>query len=169
MPNHNRVGRRTSALAVTFAIGASSLAISAWALASAQEGSAVAYSTNDLDMEFVSVLAGQFPMGCSEGANPNECSADERPRHTVQITKVFEIGKTEVTQKQWQNVMGSNPSRYKGDTLPVEQVSFKDVQAFLGKLTARNDGFLYRLPTEAEWEYAARAGTVDQFAGAKVT
>jgi formylglycine-generating enzyme required for sulfatase activity len=119
-------------------------------------------------MEFVSVLAGQFPMGCSEGAKPVECSADEKPRHTVQITKAFEIGKTEVTQKQWQAVMGSNPSRYKGDTLPVEQVSFQDVQAFLSKLNARNDGFLYRLPTEAEWEYAARAGTADQFAGANV-
>jgi formylglycine-generating enzyme required for sulfatase activity len=119
-------------------------------------------------MEFASLPAGQFPMGCSEGVKPVECSADEKPRHTVQITKAFEIGKTEVTQKQWQAVMGSDPSRYKGDALPVEQVSFQDVQAFLSKLNARNDGFLYRLPTEAEWEYAARAGTADQFAGAKV-
>ena len=119
-------------------------------------------------MEFVSVTAGQFPMGCSEGVKPVECSAEERPRHTVQITKAFEIGKTEVTQKQWQTVMGSNPSSYSGDTLPVEEVSFQDVQAFLMKLNARNDGFLYRLPSEAEWEYAARAGTADQFAGATV-
>jgi formylglycine-generating enzyme required for sulfatase activity len=168
MADYNRAGRWTSVLAVTFAIGTCTLAISARALESAQEGSAVAYSTNDLGMQFVSVPAGQFPMGCSEGVKPVECSADERPRHTVQITKAFEIGKTEVTQKQWQAVMGSNPSLYKGDTLPVEQVSFQDVQALLGKLNARNDGFFYRLPTEAEWEYAARAGTVDQFAGAKV-
>jgi formylglycine-generating enzyme required for sulfatase activity len=168
MPDHNRAGGRANVLAGIFAIGACTLAMSAWALEPAQEGSAVAYSTNDLGMQFVSVPAGQFPMGCSEGAKPVECSADEKPRHTVQVTKAFEIGKTEVTQKQWQAVMGSDPSRYKGDTLPVEQVSFQDVQAFLSKLNARNDGFLYRLPTEAEWEYAARAGTADQFAGANV-
>jgi len=167
MADHNRRGRRAGALAVTFAIGACTSAISAWAQP-AGDGSAVAYSANDLGMQFVSVAAGQFPMGCSEGAKPVECTADEKPRHTVQITKGFEIGKTVVTQKQWQAVMGSDPSRFKGDTLPVEQVSFQDVQAFLGKLNARNEGFLYRLPTEAEWEYAARAGTTDQFAGANV-
>jgi formylglycine-generating enzyme required for sulfatase activity len=168
MADRSRVGRRASVLAGTFAIGACGLAISAWALEPAQKGSAVSYSTNDLGMEFVSVPAGQFSMGCSEGAKPVECSADEKPRHTVQITKAFEIGKTEVTQKQWQTVMGSDPSRYKGDTLPVELVSFQDVQVFLSRLSARNDGFVYRLPTEAEWEYGARAGTADQFAGATV-
>jgi len=168
MADHNRFGRPTSVLTVTIAIGACSLVISAWALEPAQEGSAVAYSANDVGMQFVSVPAGQFPMGCSEGVKPVECAPDEKPRHSVQITKAFEIGKTEVTQKQWQMVMGSDPSRSKGDTLPVEQVSFQDAQAFLRKLNARDDGFLYRLPTEAEWEYAARAGTADQFAGAKV-
>jgi formylglycine-generating enzyme required for sulfatase activity len=168
MADHDRVGGRTSVLAVTFAIGACSLAISARAVEPAEDGSAVAYSTNDLGMQFVSVAPGQFPMGCSEGAKPMECSADEKPRHSVQITGAFEIGKTVVTQKQWQAVMDSAPSRYKGDPLPVEQVSFQDAQAFLDKLNARNDGYLYRLPTEAEWEYAARAGTVDQFAGADV-
>jgi formylglycine-generating enzyme required for sulfatase activity len=168
MADHNRVGRRTSVLAVTFAIAACTLAISAWALPPAQEGSAVAYSTNDLGMQFAAVPTGQFPMGCSEGVKPVECGAEEKPRHTVQITNSFELGKTEVTQKQWQAVMGSNPSQRKGDDLPVETVTFQDVQAFLTKLNARNDGFLYRLPTEAEWEYAARAGNVDQFGGAKV-
>jgi len=167
MADHNRLGRRTSVLAVMFAIGACALAISGWAQPT-EEGPAVTYSTNDLGMQFVSVLPGQFPMGCSEGAKPVECGADEKPRHTVQITRAFEIGKTVVTQKQWQAVMGSEPSRYKGDTLPVEQVSFQDAQAFLDKLNARSDGYLYRLPTEAEWEYAARAGTADQFAGASV-
>src|ERR1700756_4400587 len=164
MADHNRAGRRRGVSAAAFAIGACTLAIPAFT----QEKSAVAYSTNDLGIEFATVPAGQFPMGCSEGAKLVECSADERPRHSVQITKAFEIGKTEVTQQQWQAGMGSNPSRYKGDTLPVEQVSFGDVQAFLGKLNAGNDGFLYRLPTEAEWEYAARAGAADQFAGSKV-
>src|SRR6516225_2852092 len=165
MADHNRLGRRTSVLAATLAMGACTLAMSAWALEGAQEGSAIPYSTNDLGMQFASIPAGQFPMGCSEGAKPVECSADEKPRHTVQITRAFEIGKTVVTQQQWHAVMGSDPGRFKGDTLPVEQVSFKDVQAFLGKLNDRKDGFLYLLPTEAEWEYAARAGTTDQFAG----
>jgi formylglycine-generating enzyme required for sulfatase activity len=89
MADHNRAGRRTSVSAAAFAIGAWSLAIPAWA----QEKSAVPNSTNDLGIEFVSIPAGQFPMGCSEGAKPVECSADERPRHTVQITKAFDIGK----------------------------------------------------------------------------
>jgi len=168
MVDHKGVGRCVSALVVGFVIGACGFAISAAALRAAQGGSAVAYSTNDLGMQFVSVPAGQFPMGCSEGAKPVECGAEEKPRHTVQITKAFEIAKTETTEKQWQAVMGSNPSNYKGDDLPVELVTFHDVQAFLTKLSARNDGFLYRLPTEAEWEYAARAGTADQFAGAAV-
>lgn len=165
MVDHHRVGR-ASVLAATFAIGACSLAISAWALRAAQEGSPVTYRTNDVGVEFVAVPAGEFQMGCSEGTKPMECSTDERPRHAVQITKPFEIGKTELTEKQWQAVMGSNPSNFKGDNLPVEQVSYQDVQAFLSKLNARNDGFVYRLPTEAEWEYAARAGTTDQYAGA---
>ncbi len=156
----NRLARRTRVLAMTFAIGACTFATSAQP---AEEGAA-----NDPGMQFVSIPAGEFPMGCSEGAKPVECSADEKPRHTVQITRPFEIGKTVVTQQQWQATMGSAPSRYKGDTLPVEQVSFQDVQTFLEKLNARNDGYLYRLPTEAEWEYAARAGTADQFAGATV-
>jgi formylglycine-generating enzyme required for sulfatase activity len=72
MADHNRIGRRTSVLAVTFAIGACTLAISAWALEPVEDGSAVAYSANDLGMQFVSVPAGQFPMGCSEGAKPVE-------------------------------------------------------------------------------------------------
>src|SRR5262245_52566863 len=145
MADHNRAGRRRSVSAATLAIGVCALAIPAWSLEPAQEGAAVAYSTNDLGMQFASVPAGQFPMGCSEGAKPVECSADEKPRHTVQITKAFEIGKTEVTQQQWQAVMGSAPSRYKGDALPVEQVSFQDVQAFLSKLHAHKDGFLIRM------------------------
>ena len=95
-------------------------------------------------------------MGCSAGES--ECQADEKPVHRVQITKAFEIGKYEVTQAQWQAVMGSNPSTIKGDDHPVETISKQEAQDFLAKLTDRNDGYRYRLPTEAEWEYAARAG-----------
>ena len=168
MVDHRSVGRFLNGLLMRFVIAGCGFMMSAAVLRAAQQGTAVAYSTNDLEMQFASVPAGQFPMGCSEGVKPVECGAEEKPRHTVQITRGFEIGKTEVTQKQWQSVMGSNPSQHKGDDLPVEEVSFQEVQAFLTKLNARNDGFLYRVPTEAEWEYAARAGHADQFGGAKV-
>ena len=108
-------------------------------------------------MEFVQIAPGEFTMGCSAG--DSACGEDEQPAHRVQITKAFEIGKYEVTQAQWQAVMGSNPSAIKGDNRPVESVSKNDAHDFLAKLNERNDGYKYRLPTEAEWEYAARAGT----------
>jgi formylglycine-generating enzyme required for sulfatase activity len=108
-------------------------------------------------MEFVKIAPGEFVMGCS--TDDNDCNADEKPAHRVQITKAFEIGKYEVTQAQWQAVMGSNPSTIKGADHPVETVSKNDAHDFLAQLNARNDGYRYRLPTEAEWEYAARAGT----------
>ena len=111
---------------------------------------------NAVGIEFIKIAPGEFMMGCSAG--DSSCDADEKPTHRVQITKAFEIGKYEVTQAQWQAVMGSNPSTIKGDDHPVETISKQDAQDFLDKLTARNDGYRYRLPTEAEWEYAARAG-----------
>jgi formylglycine-generating enzyme required for sulfatase activity len=169
MAERTRLGAWSGVFVFGIVIGAGALAISAPALRSAQDApAAVTYQKNALGMEFATIPAGQFQMGCSEGTKPNECGEDERPRHAVQISKAFELGKTEVTGKQWQAIMGSDPSQYTGDNLPVEQVSFEDVQAFLKKLNARNDGYLYRLPSEAEWEYAARAGTADQFAGAFV-
>lgn len=70
----------------------------------------------------------------------------------------FSIGKYPVTQKQWREIMGNNPSHFKGDDLPVESVSWDDIQEFLEKLNVKNPGKNYRLPTEAEWEYAARGG-----------
>jgi formylglycine-generating enzyme required for sulfatase activity len=111
---------------------------------------------NAVGMEFVKIAPGEFMMGCSTG--DSDCQGDEKPVHRVQITKAFEIGKYEVTQAQWQAVMGSNPSTIKGEDHPVETISKEEAQDFLAKLTARNDGYHYRLPTEAEWEYAARAG-----------
>jgi len=113
-------------------------------------------SRNGVGMEFVKIAPGEFMMGCSK--NDNDCNADENPRHRVQITKSFEIGKYEVTQAQWVALMGTNPSSNKGDTRPVETVSKLEAQDFIAKLNGRNDGYRYRLPTEAEWEYAARAG-----------
>jgi formylglycine-generating enzyme required for sulfatase activity len=114
-------------------------------------------------MEFVKILPGELMMGCSAG--DTECLDPEKPAHRVRITKPFEIGSYEVTQAQWQSVMGSNPSVFKGSNRPVEYVSWNDVQDFLQKLTAKHDGYRYRLPTEAEWEYAARAGTTGAHAG----
>jgi formylglycine-generating enzyme required for sulfatase activity len=116
-----------------------------------------AFAQSPSKIEFVKIAPGEFVMGCSTG--DNACSADEKPAHRIQITKAFEMGKYEVTQSQWQAVMGSNPSTIKGDDHPVETVSKNDAHDFLARLNARNDGYKYRLPTEAEWEYAARAGT----------
>jgi hypothetical protein len=80
----------------------------------------------------------------------------------VKLTKGFWLGVYPVTQAEWQKVMGSNPSRFKGDSRPVEQVSWGDCQEFCRKLSAR-EGRTYRLPTEAEWEYACRAGTTTTY------
>ncbi len=89
----------------------------------------------------------------------------EQSAHRVTIADGFYMGKYEVTQAQWQTVMGNNPSIFKGDNLPVEQVSWDDAVSFIAKLNGQNDGYTYRLPTEAEWEYAARAGTTGDYSG----
>jgi formylglycine-generating enzyme required for sulfatase activity len=104
-----------------------------------------------IQSDMVFVEGGAFQMGSSE-------YDDEKPIHTVSITKSFYIGKYEVTQKQWQDVMGNNPSNFKGDNLPVENVSWNDVQEFIRRFNQRQGSTKYRLPTEAEWEYAARGG-----------
>jgi formylglycine-generating enzyme required for sulfatase activity len=113
---------------------------------------------NSIGMEFVLIPAGEFRMGSNDGGN------EEKPVHTVRISKAFYLGKYEVTQGQWQAVMGNNPSSFTGDAnLPVEQVSWEDAQDFIRKLNAREGGTKYRLPTEAEWEYAARAGAMTAY------
>ena len=105
-------------------------------------------------MEFVLIPAGKFMMGSDSG------ESNGKPVHEVRISKAFYLGKHEVTQGQWQKVMGNNPSIFKGDAiLPVENVSWEDVQEFIHKLNAKEGDTKYRLPTEAEWEYAARART----------
>jgi formylglycine-generating enzyme required for sulfatase activity len=126
--------------------------------------------SNSIGMQFVLVPAGQFQMGCSQ--NDKDCGADEKPVHLVKITKAFYLGKFEVTQGQWQTLMGGNPSYFnesrvgaKWMNYPVEQVSWNAVQEFLEKLNAKEPGKKYRLPSEAEWEYAARAGAADAYQG----
>ena len=95
-------------------------------------------------------------MGCTPEQG-NDCGNDERPEHQVTLND-FYIGKYEVTQALWQALMGNNPSNSKGDNLPVEEISWDDAQEFIRKLNDRT-GKNYRLPTEAEWEYAARGGS----------
>lgn len=116
--------------------------------------------SNQLGIEFIYVPSGSFVMGSDNG------SADERPAHRVTIRRGFYMGRYEITQAQWQTVMGSNPSNFKGEDLPVEQVSWTDAQEFVKKLNERNDAFVYRLPTEAEWEYACHAGMTGESMGA---
>jgi formylglycine-generating enzyme required for sulfatase activity len=119
---------------------------------------------------FAKLPAGAFNMG---SANGNE---DERPVHRVRISRGFEIGKYEITQAQWDAVMRKphaatdarsrsaevNASKFKGPERPAENVSWQDVQAFIKALNARDQKHTYRLPTEAEWEYAARAGSSEE-------
>ncbi|MBE9517687.1 MAG: SUMF1/EgtB/PvdO family nonheme iron enzyme [Bacteroidetes bacterium] len=87
----------------------------------------------------------------------------EGPIHPVTITKPFYLGIHPVTQKEWKQIMGKNPSGFKGDNLPVEKVSWEDVQKFINKLNEKESTGRYRLPSEAEWEYAARAGTTTRY------
>ena len=96
--------------------------------------------------------------------------SNELPVHTVNLTQSFYVQKTEVTQGQWREVMGTNPSNFGtcGDTCPVEMVSWDDIQTFLATLNAQDPGKNYRLPTEAEWEYACRAGTTGDYGGTGV-
>ncbi len=127
-------------------------------------------------MQFVLIPAGEFMMGSHD--SPQEVMQEfglpepfveylknEHPQHRVRITKPFYLGKFEVTQEQWQAIMGTNPSFRKGAKHPVESVSWNDCQAFLRKLNEKlgKSGVTFGLPTEARWEYACRAGTSTRF------
>lgn len=111
------------------------------------------------EIEMVFVSGGPYTMGCSF-EQASLCEDNEIPAHVVNVSD-FYIGKYEVTQALWKAVMGSNPSADKGDNKPVEYVNYYDVLTFIGKLNALT-GKNYRLPTEAEWEFAARGGMITQ-------
>ena len=113
------------------------------------------YTANGVSFDMMMVKAGTFTMGAtSEMKAPD---SDEKPTHQVTLTNDYYIGKTEVTQALWKAVMDDNPSYFKGDNLPVEQVSWDDCQKFISKINSLT-GKNFRLPTEAEWEFAARGG-----------
>ena len=124
----------------------------------AVEGSQT-FTVNGVKFTMVPVEGGTFTMGATseQGSDAEE---DEKPAHKVTLSDYY-IGQTEVTQALWKAVMGSNPSFFEGDNLPVEQVSWNDCQVFIQKLNQLT-GKQFRLPTEAEWEYAARGGRKSQ-------
>jgi formylglycine-generating enzyme required for sulfatase activity len=104
--------------------------------------------TNSVGMEFVRIDPGSFKMGGER----------QGPVHEVTLSKGYYLQATEVTQAQWEAVMGTDPSYFRGPGRPVDNVSWDDAQEFVGKLNAKEKDTRYRLPTEAEWEYACRAG-----------
>lgn len=131
----------------------------------ASAGGGRSFKVPTLDAEMIRIEPGTFRMGGDQ-------KGDGQPITQVTIMQGFWLGKTEVTQREWSAVMGSNPSNFKGDALPVEQVSWDDAMEFCRKLTERERaaghlpaGYAYKLPTEAQWEYACRAGTTGDYAG----
>ena len=116
---------------------------------------------NSLQMSFAPVPPGIFMMGA--GRYDTDFDITETPQHQVTISEGFWVGVHEVTQGHWEALMGSNPSRFRLPVNPVEQVSYDDALAFIAKLNAKEGADAYRLPTEAEWEYFARAGTISPY------
>ncbi|MGP8322084.1 MAG: SUMF1/EgtB/PvdO family nonheme iron enzyme, partial [Methanosarcinaceae archaeon] len=112
--------------------------------------------TNTIDMKFALIPKGEFMMGSEE-------SGFSKPVHTVKIRTPFYLGIYPVTQREWNAIMGNNPSIFNGNDLPVETVSWDDAQEFIKKLNEKESTDKYRLPSEAEWEYAARAGTTTRY------
>ena len=130
--------------------------------------STLTINVGNVSFEMVKVEAGSFIMGCT--SEQGNCDNDESPYHRVTISSDYYIGKYEVTQELYEAVMGVNPSNFKGFDRPVEMVSWNDAQEFCAELS-RMTGSRFRLPTEAEWEYAARGGnksTNAKFSGSSI-
>jgi formylglycine-generating enzyme required for sulfatase activity len=119
------------------------------------------FTSHSTDMEFIHIPAGEFNMG----SNPEDkdSSGYKSLAHKVKIRNPFYMGRSPVTQKQWKRIMGNNPSHFKGDSHPVEMVSWNQVQEFVRRLNQKEGTDKYRLPSEAEWEYACRAGTQTKY------
>jgi formylglycine-generating enzyme required for sulfatase activity len=117
--------------------------------------------TNSIGMKFVLIPAGTFMMG--EDKIIKEAADDEKPPHQVKISKPFYLGVYEVTQEVWESLMRNNPSKFRGRDNPVDQVSWDDAQDFITRLNKKEGHSRYRLPTEAEWEYAVRAGSTGTY------
>ena len=135
------------------------LLVAAPALVFAQQTqSPLTITVKGVSFNMIRVQGGTFTMGCTSEQG-NDCYGSEKPSHTVTLSTYY-IGETEVTQELWKAVMGDNPSYFKSGSLkrPVEQVSWEDCQTFIRKLNELT-GKKFRLPTEAEWEFAARGGT----------
>ena len=158
-------GAKIAAAAAVAAAEAKKIAARAAAAAAAAAAEAKALALGRGEM--VRIPLGSFVMGSPRGGGD-----DERPVTRVTLTTAFSLGKTQVTQRSWMAVMGSNPSAFKGESLPVENVSWDDAMKFCRKLTTLErsagrlpSGYVYTLPTEAQWEYACRAGTTGDYAG----
>jgi len=122
--------------------------------------------TNSIGTKLVLIPAGEFMMGSPDRARDDEpeyfARENQKPQHRVRITRPFCLGMYEVTQAEWKEVIGESPSQFKGSRRPVEMVTWEQVVEFCRRLSAR-EGKTYRLPTEAEWEYACRAGSTTQW------
>lgn len=131
-------------------------------LASAQALTQETQFTNSLNMEFVLIKAGSFIMGSPK---TEQGRRDDETQHEVVISKNYYLQTTEVTRKQWVGLMQGDPSPFRncGEQCPVSRVQYEWIQVFINKLNKQDSKYTYRLPTEAEWEYAARAGTKTPF------
>lgn len=121
-----------------------------------ESSNVIEIKVGNISFEMIKVKAGNFVMGCTAEQN-DACDSDESPYHKVTISKDFYIGKYEVTQELWNAVMGNNPSRFIGFDNPVEMINWNECATFCSELS-RITGKQFRIPTEAEWEYAARGG-----------
>lgn len=128
------------------------------------------YTTNSLGMSFAGIPSGTFTMGSPEDERGRDGATGRETQHQVTLTQGYYMQTTEVTQGQWEAVMGSNPSFWHtcGDNCPVEQVSWDEAQSFITQMNMRGEG-TYALPTEAQWEYAARAGSTTALANGDIT